>query len=192
MAVSAGHAVLISVSLSSAQLLFNGVDLELFCTFNGLAPTLAVSQCGRHIGETTNPQSLLCRQEAQSRHLLPWSPAADHYRFGPLGPALDPHEVFRLYVGGGKFQNIIGDLAPSNVDLPEGEGADLSVDQSVSKGHVPGSKGTEEAQRDARARQLAEVLLLKLDVYVAGDVEGFERAAWAEAAELRTEVSLIS
>ncbi|KAG5175586.1 hypothetical protein JKP88DRAFT_347192 [Tribonema minus] len=115
----------------------------------------------------------------------------DHYRFGPLGPVLDPHEVFRLYVGGGKFQQIIGDLAPKNADLPAEDGAHGDWDVYAPSASPSRSKGSVEAQRDARARQLAEALLAKLEVYVGGDVGGFERAAWAEALALRPELLLL-
>jgi hypothetical protein len=55
------------------------------------------------------------------------SSVSDHWRFGGLGEVLDPNEVFRLFVGGGKFQGIIGELSPRDVDWTReyGDGAQV-------------------------------------------------------------------
>jgi hypothetical protein len=108
-------------------------------------------------------------------------------------PIADSEEVFRLFLGGGKFAPIIGELS---VLLPAQPPAASTVDAlqqqlESHRAHTELTTVKSNAASEARARQLAEHLLEKLNVYVSGDVAAFERAAWQEALLLREEASHI-
>eukprot|EP00953_Heterococcus_sp_UTEX-ZZ885_P014453 8176-Heterococcus_DN1.PRE.3 len=103
----------------------------------------------------------------------------------------DPEEVFRLFLGGGKFAPIIGELS---VLLPAQPATTAKLDAlqqqlESHRAHTELTTVKSNAASEARARQLAELLLEKLNVYVSGDVAAFERAAWLEALQLREEAS---
>jgi len=92
---------------------------------------------------------------------------------------VDPRQLFRMLFGGGRFEDIFGDVSFCDLDLSEGVGPDgmpTGVDPQINQKEY-------ERKQEERKKKLAHRLLIKLEPHAQGD-PNFTKVIEAEAKEL--------
>jgi curved DNA-binding protein CbpA len=99
-------------------------------------------------------------------------------KFGMVGVSeefVDPRQLFRMLFGGGKFENIFGDISFADIDL---------ASSSNSDGTPSFDSDAFEKKQNERREKLAHHLLIKVEPYVQGVQANFAKMVEQEAHEL--------